>query len=280
MKRRSGPLTALALLWACSAGAAAPPQSPEQHWADILTHSTGISPQWLQAGDTKVLALYTAAQPSSGAIIILHNRGTHPDWPAVIHPLRQRLPEYGWSTLSVQMPVLGPDTNLKDYAGQFDAAGTRIDAALNFAHSQGASRIILMGYGLGATMAADYLARHANAPIQGFVAVSMASSDDDPRLNTGADLDKIRTPVLDVYGSLDRDEVIDAAAQRLARHLRYAYPKQTVLPKGPDSAPFAPVPYRQIRITGADHDYTDENDVLVRRVRGWLDRLAAAAKTP
>lgn len=279
MKPRSGPFTALVLLWACAAGAAAPPQNPEQHWADILTHSAGISPQWLQAGNAKVLALYTAAQPSSGTIIILHNRGTHPDWPAVVHPLRQRLPEYGWSTLSVQMPVLGPDASLKDYAGQLDAAGTRIDAAVSFARSHGASTIILLGYGLGATMAADYLAHHANAPIQGFVAVSMSSSDDDPRLNTRVTMDKTQVPILDVYGSLDRDEVVDAAAQRLARHLRYAYPKQTVLPKGPDSAPFAPVPYRQIRITGADHDYTDENDVLIRRVRGWLSRLAAA-KTP
>ncbi len=260
------------LLWA-GAVSAAPPAGPEQHWADVLTHTPGITPQWLQVDKEKVLALYTPAQPSLGTVIVLHNQGTHPDWPAVVHPLRARLPQYGWSTLSVQMPALGADATAKDYAGHFDAAGARIAAALKFARDHGAKKVFVLGYGLGATMAADYLAAHPDAGVQGFVAVSMGSSSDDPRLNTQAALGKIKAPVLDVYGSADRDSVVNAARQRLARGLRYAYPDKTVLPKGTDSAPFAPVPYRQIRITGADHDYTDETDVLVRRIRGWLGRL-------
>jgi hypothetical protein len=35
--------------------------------------------------------------------------GAHPDWPEVIQPLHSGLPESGWTTLSVQMPILAND---------------------------------------------------------------------------------------------------------------------------------------------------------------------------
>jgi len=62
----------------------------------------------LKAAGVEFLALYAApsAKESKGAVIILHGNGVHPAWPDVIEPLRTQLPEHGWHTLSLQMPIL------------------------------------------------------------------------------------------------------------------------------------------------------------------------------
>jgi hypothetical protein len=54
----------------------------------------------------KVLAI---AKPSliaekQGAILLIHDKEQHADWPEIIHPLRTILPKYGWFTLSVNLP--------------------------------------------------------------------------------------------------------------------------------------------------------------------------------
>ena len=66
------------------------------------------TPVMLQADGRDFLGIFMAADglPERGAAIILHGRGTHPDWGQVAGPLRTALPAYGWSTLSLQMPVL------------------------------------------------------------------------------------------------------------------------------------------------------------------------------
>jgi len=40
-----------------------------------------------------------------GQVLMLPGDGQHPDWPLGIAPLRQVLPEYGWTTLSISLPV-------------------------------------------------------------------------------------------------------------------------------------------------------------------------------
>jgi hypothetical protein len=56
---------------------------------------------------TKVLAI---AHPplipeKQGAILLLHDKEQHADWPDVIRPLRMNLPKAGWYTLSVNLPL-------------------------------------------------------------------------------------------------------------------------------------------------------------------------------
>ena len=54
----------------------------------------------------KVLAI---SKPSliaekKGAILLLHDKEQHADWPEVIRPLRKNLPKEGWFTLSLNLP--------------------------------------------------------------------------------------------------------------------------------------------------------------------------------
>lgn len=62
--------------------------------------------QILKAGDESFLALWQAANVGdpSGLVILVPGDGESADWPVVIAPLRTKLPDAGWSTLSVTLP--------------------------------------------------------------------------------------------------------------------------------------------------------------------------------
>ncbi|EXF46883.1 hydrolase or acyltransferase [Pseudomonas sp. BAY1663] len=60
----------------------------------------------LQAGDERFVALHLPAndgQPK-GLVILLPDTGENADWPSAIGPLRRRLPDAGWHTLSLSLP--------------------------------------------------------------------------------------------------------------------------------------------------------------------------------
>ena len=84
--------------------------------------------QWLESGGQKFLALYTPqrGRTARGGIVLLPGLGGNPDSLAVIHPLRRGLPEYGWTIMSIQLPVLAPDATLKAYAALYNDAVPRI----------------------------------------------------------------------------------------------------------------------------------------------------------
>lgn len=52
------------------------------------------------------LFLQEASGEPQGGILILHDDQQHGHWPAVIAPIREYLPLYGWATLSIELPDL------------------------------------------------------------------------------------------------------------------------------------------------------------------------------
>lgn len=50
------------------------------------------------------LYLPHAAASPQGGILILHDQQQHGHWPEVIGPLRDYLPQFGWSTLTIELP--------------------------------------------------------------------------------------------------------------------------------------------------------------------------------
>ena len=98
-----------ALLTILSVPSLASDTAKEKRWADQIVDTLMEGEAvWLQAGQTKFLGIYTesATKPAKGAVIVLHGIGAHPDWTDVVHPLRVGLTEHGWTTLSLQMPIL------------------------------------------------------------------------------------------------------------------------------------------------------------------------------
>ena len=62
--------------------------------------------QQLQAGQDDFLALWKPANSSepSGAVIIVPGAGENADWPVTVGPLRRKLPDANWASLSLSLP--------------------------------------------------------------------------------------------------------------------------------------------------------------------------------
>ncbi|WP_339454288.1 alpha/beta hydrolase family protein [Pseudomonas sp. EA_5y_Pfl2_R50] len=67
--------------------------------------------QQLQAGSDTFLALWKPANTPEpkGAVIIIPGAGETADWPQAIAPLRRKLPDADWSSLSITLPDLQSD---------------------------------------------------------------------------------------------------------------------------------------------------------------------------
>jgi len=204
------------------------------------------------AGD--FLALHEAALGAlpRHALLLVHNMGGHPDWPEVIAPLRTGVSTPGWGTLSLQMPLLPPQSLADDYGRTVTEAVKRIASGLAFLREQDYSCIVLAGYGFGAAQALAYLARHQDA--DGLITVGILARDFlQPSLDVPSLLKRIRVPVLDMYGERDFPKVIEQAHDR-----------RTAVPDSETSD------YKQRVIDGADHYFTDHERELVDTVVEWL----------
>lgn len=237
--------------------AAASDLDKERRWSEQIIDTLLVGDAVdLSAGENTFLAIYAEASDGSAdrAVILLHGIGAHPDWPEVISPLRSNLPDHGWATLSIQMPILGNEATTEEYAPLFDEVAPRVDAAARFLLDKGSETVVLLGHSLGASMAATYLANGERPGIDGLVAISMGvASEQEEQMNGVKALEKITVPVLDIYGSRDLDSVLGALQKRS---------KASHVAKNAD--------YRQLQIEGADHFFLGLEDALTRRVYGWL----------
>ena len=228
----------------------------EKRWADQVVE--GIldgEAVWLQSGDTKFLGIYTENQSEKalGAAIVLHGIGVHPDWPDVVQPLRTELPNHGWATLSIQMPILANDAEQVAYDKLYPEVPGRINAAITYLQKQGIRNIVLVGHSLGGKMAASYLAG-GERPIAAMVTIG-PQIDAASSVNFLEFIRKIQKPVLDIYGSQDLEKVLNSSTDRaLAAR------------KGGNTN------YRQIMVTGANHFFQGTEEDLVRHVKSWLSK--------
>lgn len=255
--------------------------------------------QQLQAGSETFLALWKPANTAEpkGAVIIVPGVGETADSPQAIGPLRRKLPDAGWSSLSITLPDLqsdaiaprvlevppaikAPDTGTKDSTtstpieqaagGEADVADkavvesvdeqrrvdaerifARIDAAVAYAEGQSARSIVVLGHGTGGYWAARYLSEKQPPQVEKLVMVAVKTpASTKPELVELTST--LKLPTADIFymdKPLDRDE----ALKRLhaSKRLKTAAFSQVSLKALPGNA-------------------KDQQEQLVRRVRGWL----------
>ena len=63
----------------------------------------------------------------------------------------------GYSTLSIQMPVLPSTAKIGDYLSTFTDSDERFALAVAWLRAKGARRVAIVSHSLGATMANHYL---------------------------------------------------------------------------------------------------------------------------
>jgi pimeloyl-ACP methyl ester carboxylesterase len=221
----------------------------------------------LKAPGGRFIGLYKRAKSSEiktgeahGVVILVHGMGAHPDWPDVISPLRTRLTEFGWSTLSIQMPILSPEEPIAEYGKTLKRANGRIQAAVDYLREWEIESIILLGYSFGAAQAANYLASNKPEDIKAFVSVSMlAQKFIRPGLDVYKFIGGITIPILDIYGEEDLEDVRRGIDDR-----RLAASKN-----GNDG-------FQQIELQMSGHHYLGFEDALVEQIQIWLQSMMLA----
>jgi pimeloyl-ACP methyl ester carboxylesterase len=225
----------------------------EKRWAEQISDSLlDGDAVTLNDGKTDFLAIDTRAdEPKETGVIIIHGLGIHPDWETIVQPLRVELATKGWNTLSLQMPILGNDATGKDYEPLMKEVPARIDAGIRQMTKDGSKKIVIVAHSMGARMANYYLARkkvyqeaQTETPIVAYVGIGMNAG------NT-ADLEKIKIPMLDLFGEKDLPGVLASAPSRAkaAKHNKK---------------------YTQNMVAGANHFFEDQDGDLVKAVSDAL----------
>ncbi len=232
----------------CFAQAAQPDYAREKRWADEITPAILVGdPLYLALkSGHKFLALHAPNPKARAGVIVVHGMGTHPDW-NLINVLRSQLAEQGYTTLSVQMPVLAADAKAALYPQLFPDAAERLQAAVDFLRENGQRKIAIVAHSMGARMANHFLDGSGAAAIDAWVMVG---------ISTGVYLhpELFKAPVLDIYGEKDFPLVLANAGKRVdaIKHVRGS---------------------GQISVAGADHYFTGAEPDLVRHVRRFLDNI-------
>ena len=226
--------------------------------AEIVDMIIDGEPVRLDADGHPFLALHTeAADGGLGrAVLVMHGRGFHPDWPEVAAPLRAELPEHGWETLSLQMPVLGKTATYYDYVPIFAAAFPRIRAGIEYLRERGADTVVLAAHSCSAHMAMAFVRRHGDAGFDGFIGIGMGATDVGQPMREPFPLVEMAVPVLDLFGDEDYPSVPGKAPDRLAAIRTAGHPRSA-----------------QRMIPGADHFFRDMDEELVDAVAEWLSTL-------
>jgi pimeloyl-ACP methyl ester carboxylesterase len=234
------PALAALILGACAGSV--PDYARELRWADEVVPGlvVGDAVRIETAAKRRFLGILAEAPRSfgnagRGAIILIHGSGAHPDF-AVIGQLRALLNDAGFTTLSIQMPVLAADAAAEDYRDLFAEAGERIAAAIDYLRAKKQARVAIVSHSMGARMTLDFLQRKPDAPLAAWVPLAISDGD-----LTG--LPRTAFPVFDVYGEKDFEVVLAKKNDRAA-----------VLRSIPGS--------KQVTVFGADHFFAGREKQL------------------
>lgn len=175
-----------------------PDYEREKRWADQIQASLMIGDAvWLQQKNGhKFLSLYTEAKKAKIAVIIAHGRGWSPDY-ELYGTLRTRLADMGYTTLSIQLPVLPSTAILGLYVPLYPDARERFHLAVEFLKAKGYKDIAIVSHSLGAAMANQYLIRTDDTAVKAWVFVGIVQGLEEAY--------RIKIPMLDVFGSKDWD---------------------------------------------------------------------------
>jgi len=222
---------------------------------------------WLEASGLKFQGLYREAVSKDirGGVILLHGRHSNQDAADVVRPLRQSLPEHGWNSLSLAMPVSEPD-DLQGHAALLSEAIARLQSGVAFLKQKNIGNIALLAHDTGAWAALSYFAQPPDQAVKSVVLIDPASTRDlDPPPVSPGSLNTIRLPILEILSNRITAPIGEEASRKRAAM------------KGNSS-------YRQLVLNEPDNGWQDVGGFLVNHIHGWLTRppmsAGSEAETP
>jgi pimeloyl-ACP methyl ester carboxylesterase len=229
-----------------------PDYEREKRWADQVLPAILVGEVvWIkQTNGHEFLAIHTEAQKARGAVIVGHGRGWNPDF-ELYSAMRTKLAEQGYTTLAIQLPVLGPGAKVGDYIPTYPDAAERYDLAARYLVDKGYKDIAIVSHSLGATMANQYLIKADRTPVKAWIFIGI--------INGLEEMFRIKIPVMDVFGSKDW-EITQVGA----------YERKRQIDKVPGS--------QQVIVKDALHFFEGKEDELVRVVVDFLDQRFHGAR--
>jgi pimeloyl-ACP methyl ester carboxylesterase len=214
-------------------------KAKEKRWADqIVDALIDGEAVWLNDGKDKFLGIYTENYADKA--------------------LGTELPNHGWATLSLQMPILENEADHNAYEPLFVEVPPRLDAGIAFLEKKGFKNIVVIGHSFGCTMISYSLAKYPRPQIKAMAVVGMSGSlFDDPEKNYFVTLPKLKMPILDIFGSEDLEAVLKTEKK-----------KAQVAKESGNTA------YTQIKVPGANHFFIGKNAELIKEVSQWLAKNA------
>jgi hypothetical protein len=254
------------------------------------------------------LFLEESAGNPQGGVLILHDNQQHGHWPDIITPLREYLPQYGWATLSLELPdeparqriarttltdqpsssnneeddsitstdpissnqegepllatEATDDAETNPQASRLEEAITivtveqykkriqqRISAAMSYLRNKGQLNIVIIGYGIGAAWAIDYLAQQNKKGLTLVTINARPSQHNDTKMHQ--QLVELQIPFLDLIQT------------KKAYVLKNGKARRAIMQRNENKG------YQQI-ITSDMASYRNNENPTTRRIRGWL----------
>jgi len=242
---------------------------------------------WLETDEKRpVLAVRSPSNSVDlqGGIIILADLYQPPDWPVVIHGLRKYLPDYGWETLSVQLPIPEDNTSNPDLEELYTLTKGRIEAAISYFNNNNINNISLVAINQSANFSLKYAASLPvdSDKIQSIVSIRAYDTD---WLASSNMLKFISLPVLDVFPEHDDDGILQSAKKRLSAAgfsaKRNTRPRKVRLSSKVQKLAInktGNLRYRQKMINGANYRFYKLESTLFKAIRGWLGVYASGSR--
>ncbi len=221
-----------------------------------IANPTSIITQFPEDSAHPYFAIQLASlQPlTQGTAVIFHGQGEHADSPGIIHSLRTQLPLYGWDTLSIQRPDSTRD--IETYIRQLNP----------FLLSQKLKTVVLIAHGPETQHIINTLPIDSFENILAVVIISLAAGDEDQTQLINA-ITRFNSPILDIYGQFDYPHIKSSATRRLAIITQQR--KQNDEPEAK---------LQQLIIPAANHTFTGQTHLLVKRIAGWLKIITQQAE--
>lgn len=223
---------------------AAPDYAREARWANEVIPGLVVGdPIYLtQKNHHKFLGLLSETDSKMMAVIVAHGMGLHPDH-GMIGAIRQNLTDYGYSTLSIQMPILAANTSYKAYPALFPEAAERLALAAQYLKAKGYKKVVIVSHSNGSRMSRVYMITNPKE-VAAWVALSLTQGDT---------FKGIHAPVFDLYGANDLAHVLASTAQRKASFRNSAS--------------------QQILIPAANHFFLNQENAMIMAIKNYIDSL-------
>jgi hypothetical protein len=185
------------------------------------------------------------------AVLYLHGRGLNPNEQNLAYPVRVGMSD-SYNTYSLQLPVLKKQSTYFEYTKIFYDSDERILSAIEYIELMN-KKVIIIAHSCGVHMLMSYIKNNKLSDnISSLVLIGSGAVDKGQKLIYEYPYDKIKIPVLDLYGENDFDLILRTSAER----------NEFIKKNNTKSL--------QIKIKSSDHYHTDNSNQVITFVKKWL----------